>query len=234
MRLPRVSLMLAAGVFLTLGTTASAQEPMMVSSCMDFAEPTTFEEVVASPAPASASPAVEEVRPVPAARPVPAPLDAGRLADPATYRSVYRILSTENSCSEFYGGPAKAATAFNQFASRLKRGRLSDPRVALRMTGNYTHYQDHASGAAYRIFEQATLNSNGPVAAHAARMQVGRYPGYTPQARALVLLHELGHLVRGPKGGWLLPNDGNDPGQSAVNTRLVEDHCADQLETIRD
>ena len=231
MRLPSVSLIFAAGVCLTLSSvTAAANEPVMVSSCMDFAEPTTFEEVAVRATPAAA----EDVLPVPAARPVPTPLDASRVADPVTYRAVYGILSAENSCSDFYGGPAQAATAFNQFASRLKRGRLNDPHIALRMSGDYTRYQDHATGASYRIFEQATLNSDGPVEGRALRMTVGSYPGYTPQARALVLLHELGHLVQGRKGGWLLPNDGGNMAQSLTNTRLVEAHCAAQLAAIRE
>jgi hypothetical protein len=239
MRLPIVSLTFAAGVLLlALCPDAAASEPVMAFSCMDIFEPKFVEEVAAPPA--TAAPAAEarageahadEVRPAPAARPVPTPLDAQRLADPDGYRAVYQILSAENSCSDFYGGPAKATTAFNKFFSRLKRGRLDDPTIALRMTGTYTRYQDHATGAAYRIFDQATLNSDGPVTSRGGRMMVGRYPGNSAQARALVLLHELGHLVQGPKG-WLLPNDGGDLLLSTSNTRLIEAHCAGQLEAI--
>ena len=222
MWLPGVSLTFAAGVLLILsgGGHAASSEPTMVTSCMDMAEPKTAEDVLPTPA----------ARP----RPVPTPLDVSRLADEQTYRDVFRILSAENSCSDFYGGPAQAATAFNGFARQLKRGRLDDPKIALRMSGRYTNYQDHMTGATFRLFERATINSDGPVAGRVTLMQVGRYPGHTPQARALVLLHELGHLVPGPSGGWLLPNDGDDAEQSVRNTRLVEARCAEQLEAIRD
>jgi hypothetical protein len=223
MPLPSGSLTFVAGVLLPLclfAAGAAASEPPMLTNCLDMAEPKTPEVVVPTPA----------ARP----RPVPTPLDARRLADERTYRDVYRILSTPNSCSNFYGGPARAATAFNQFAGQLKRGRLDDPKIALRMSGNYTRYHDHTTGAVFRLFERATINSDGPVAGRATQMLVGRYPGHTPQARALALLHELGHLVEGPAGGWLLPNDGDDIEKSGRNTRLVEAHCAEQLKAIRD
>lgn len=228
MRLPSVSLFFAAGILLPLFCIgAEASEPVLVSNCMDLAEPK-------NPGVVAAAPAGEEVVPKAALpSPVPTPLDAHHLADQQTYQDVFRILSTPNPCSDFYGGPARAATAFNQFARQLKRGRLDDPKIALRMSGNYTNYQDFATGAAYRLFDKATINTDGPVTGRAVSMQVGRYPGHTPQARALVLLHELGHLVREPKGGWLLANDGDDFEKSTRNTRVVEAHCAEQLEAIR-
>jgi hypothetical protein len=43
-----------------------------------------------------------------------------------------------------------------------------------------------------------------------------------------MLLHELGHLIRGP-AGWLLPNDGGDAALSDRNTRTVESRCSEQL-----
>jgi hypothetical protein len=245
MRLPSVSLFFAAGILLPLFCmVAEASEPVMVSNCMDLAEPRNSEVVAAAPAATEVVPvAAEKVVPEAAEKvapeaalpsPVPTPLDARHLADERTYRDVFRILSTPNPCSDFYGGPAKASTAFNQFARQLKRGRLDDPKIALRMSGNYTNYQDHATGVAYRIFDRATINTDGPVTGRAVSMQVGRYPGHTPQARALVLLHELGHLVREPNGDWLLANDGDDIEKSTRNTRVVEAHCAEQLKAIRD
>jgi len=226
MRLPSVPLAFAAGVLLHICAAAPAaraaapNEPTAVSSCADFG----------APAPADA------VRPVPSAArpaPVPTPLDAEGLAAEETYRDVFRILSTPNRCSDFFGGPARAAQVFNHFSRVLKRAPLDDPKVALRMWGTYSRHRDTPTGASYRLFEQATINSAGPLAGGSAPLRVGRYPGNTPQARALVLLHELGHLVEGPAGGWLLPNDGRDAEASARNTRLVEAHCGEQLEAIR-
>lgn len=210
MRLPSVPLMMAA-VFVfyaSAGAPAAraASEGSDVISCADFGGPA----------------------------PVPTPLDARRLAAEESYHDVFRILSTPNECSDFFGGPAKAATAFNHFSRALRRAPLDNPRVALRMSGDYVRHQDHTTGASYRLFEQATLNSHGPFGSRSAQARVGRYPAHTPQARALALLHELGHLVQGPSGGWLLPNDGGDAALSERNTRVVEDHCLEQLEAIRD
>lgn len=225
MRLPSLPLFIAVGVALHLCLTptearAAAHEPPPVVSCADFGAPPGVDDVL--PGAAAARPA-----------PVPTPLDAAGLVAGGAYRDVFRILSTPNRCSEFFGGPSKAAVAFNHFSRGLKSAPLDDPKIALRMSGNYVRYQDHPTGANYRLFEQATLNSDGPVGGR-ARAQVGRYPGHSPQARALVLLHELGHLVQGPAGAWLLPNDGHDAALSARNTRLVEEHCAEQLEAIQE
>ena len=60
-------------------------------------------------------------------------------------------------------------------------------------------------------------------------MQVGRFAAETRQAKALLLLHEMGHLVGTPDGGWLLPSDGGNPELSERNTRTVESQCLKQL-----
>jgi hypothetical protein len=232
MRLPSVSLAFAVGALMHAAPAAvgaraaAANEPVVATRCMDLTDPKTVED--APPPPAASRPA-----------PVPTPLDARRLAVADSYKDVFVILSEENECSRFFGGPAKAVEAFNQFARRLNSGPLGDPKVAIRMSGGYTHYQNHQTGAAYRLFEQATINRDGPLGPQmsltwAARMQVGRYAAHTPQARALVLLHELGHLVRGPGGRWLLPDDGHDHPLSTRNTQEVEAHCLEQLKAVRD
>ncbi|MDQ3805481.1 MAG: hypothetical protein M3416_16835 [Acidobacteriota bacterium] len=233
MRLPSVSLAFAVGALIHAAPAAAvaraaAHEPVLATRCMDLSDLKTVEEVPLPPPVAAARPA-----------PVPTPLDARRLAVEDSYKDVFGILSEENECSRFFGGPAKAVEAFNQFARRLSSSPLGDPRVAVRMSGAFTYYQNHETGASYRLFDRATINRDGPLGPQvsltwAARMQVGRYPAHTPQARALVLLHELGHLVRGPGGGWLLPNDGDDYLLSSRNTQEVEAHCLEQLKAIRD
>jgi hypothetical protein len=60
----------------------------------------------------------------------------------------------------------------------------------------------------------------------------GRALGTRP-ARALILLHELGHLIRGEDGKWLLPDDGNDDRQSRANTQRVQAVCRAQLATLK-
>lgn len=226
MRLPGFPLAFAVGVLLPISLAgaearAAAHEPVLTTNCMESGDPRTADDVLPAPA----------ARPLP----VPTPLDARRLAEADSYQHVFRILTGENPCSRFFGGPAKAAEAFNQFARQLSLRRLDDPRVAVRMSGDYTRYVNNETGAAYRLFDKATINSEGPLGVgRASRVQIGRYAAHTPQARALVLLHELGHLVEGPAGDWLLPNDGGDGDMSERNTRKVEAHCSDQLKAIRD
>jgi hypothetical protein len=229
MRLPYVSFALAGWVvwLAAAGATearAAASAPPVTTRCMDPSEPRPAEDVL----PAAARPA-----------PVPTPLDKRGLVVPETYADVFGILSRENECSRFFGGPARAAEAFNQFARRLASSPLGDARVAIRMSGSYSIYHNLQTGASYRLFERATINRDGPFApggrpAAAPRTRVGRYASHTRPARALILLHELGHLLRGPGGGWVLPNDGGDYLLSERNTERVEAHCFEQLKAIRD
>jgi hypothetical protein len=179
----------------------------------------------------------EAAAPAAAPAPVPTPLDTSveRLLDAGTYADVFRVLKDDNSCSRFFGGPARAVTAFNEFARRLRSGPLGAGNdVAIRMRGDYTTYHDSLTGASYRIFKEEMVNSNGPFLRRAptpstASARVGRFHALTRQARALTLLHELGHLLQGADGKWLLPNDGGDPALSERNTRTVESQCVGQL-----
>lgn len=174
--------------------------------------------------------------PVTAPAPSPTPLDEARtpVFDAEAYRDVFRILGTENSCSRFFGGPARALEAFNEFARRLEKRPLEEPAVALRMEGQYTNYRNARTGASFRIFDRSVVNSAGPFfqqdkPAKRTRMRVGRFAAATRPARALVLLHELGHLVADDEGKWLLPNDGADMAQSERNTLKVQDRCLAEL-----
>ena len=82
------------------------------------------------------------------------------------------------------------------------------------MSGQYTNYHDQLTGVSYRLFDVATINSSGPFfdrssTSSLSKVSIGRFSAHTREARALILLHELGHLVEGSDGKWLLPNDGN-------------------------
>lgn len=227
MRLPSVSFALAAVLTLQVSplappARAAAHAPATSAGCASRGEAEPLKvSALAPPAP------------------VPTPLDARGLAVAGSYGAVFRILSAENGCSRFFGGPAKAVEAFNQLARRLHLRPLPDRRVAIRMGGSFAHYENNSTGAAYRLFNEATVNLNGPFGPDAGRpaaprMWVGRFAAHTRQGQALILLHELGHLVRGPDGDWLLPNDGFDHALSARNTRRVEAHCVEQLKGVRD
>jgi hypothetical protein len=238
MRLSNVSLAFAAGMLVQL---ILAAEPALAGDhggtpdgdcCAVSDEPksTLFDEHK-----------IEEVL-APAVPPLPhpSPLDSStaKLADAESYMDVFRVLEDDNSCSRFFGGPYRAVAAFNQFAQHLRGKSLGASTVAIRMSGSYTRYHDALTGASYRIFDDASINRDGPFFSRImqpwmARLQIGRFPVQTRQAKALILLHELGHLVEGSDGKWLLPNDGNDPPLSDRNTRTVEARCVEQLLALK-
>ena len=179
--------------------------------------------------------------PAPAAVAVPAPLDLKEQValDEQSYADVYGILKDENECSRFFGGPALAVEAFNEMARRLKRKPLGNRSVGVRMSGGFVTYRNHQTGAVYRLFEEATVNSDGPFFRRFDEpgkgnklTRVGSFRAVTRPGRALMFLHELGHLVARAGGGWALPNDGDDRVLSTLNTRTVENKCAEQLTAL--
>lgn len=228
MRSSVVSFALAAGVLALLVFGAGA---VRADGCCLVAEGDKAaasdegraEAVAAAAPPVNAAPA-----------PTPLALSSEAVLDRSSYEDVFRILKAGNSCSDFFGGPRLAVTVFNQLTLQLRKRPIGERAVAIRMSGSYTNYQDMMTGAMYRLFEDAAVNSAGPFAApsvarEANYKRVGRFTIETRQARALILLHELGHLLRGKDGKWLLPDDGNRPDLSESNTRKVESHCISQL-----
>ena len=232
MRSSVVTHAVAAG-FISLAVVASGTTPSKaaVGCCANVEAPGTkiFEETM--PEARDATP------PDPSPQPTPLDHEAERLAVGKTYVDVFRALKDDNPCSRFFGGPRVAVTVFNEFARRLRRRTVGAGDVALIMSGDYTSYHDQRSGALYRLFDEALINNNGPFFVvpppTGLRFQVGRFPAATRRAKALMLLHELGHLIRGPSG-WLLPNDGGDATLSDRNTRTVESRCLEQLLALRD
>jgi hypothetical protein len=241
MRSSVVPLVVSVGAMLALPalSAAPAKAADVCCGCIEapgaaaFGEPKSEVKVFEE-----SKPEAPEAAP-PAASPQPTPLDieAEGLVIGNTYGDVFRALKDDNTCSRFFGGPRVAVTVLNQLTRRVRRRSLGARNVGLVMSGDYTWYQDARSGASYRLFDEAAINSNGPFAVvpppTAARFSVGRFPAASREARALMLLHELGHLVRG-KDGWLLPNDGGDAALSDRNTRKVEERCLKELLSLRD
>ncbi|HEX8633076.1 MAG TPA: hypothetical protein VF703_02880 [Pyrinomonadaceae bacterium] len=205
--------------------------------------PTASAPVAASPDERAATTAGTPKRAVLVSMPAPVPTPLRipsanrRYAD--SYMDAYRILREENTCSRFFGGAANATAVLNRFAEQLRQQRFANPNVAVEMSGDYVLVHDSRTGAAYRLFERAVVNSVGPLylrplQAQAQRRAIGRFPSDTRAARALILLHEIGHLVRGTDGRWLLPNDGHNAELSVRNTVTVENYCRRQLTTLKD
>jgi hypothetical protein len=180
---------------------------------------------------------------IPAVRPVPVPEpleEKEHLAlEEESYVDIYNILKDENSCSEFFGGPVQAIEVFNELARRLKKVSLGDRTIAVQMTGEFGYYKNNRSGASYRMFDRATWNVDGPLnrmnhlSSRGSIKNIGSFHPRSRQAKALVFLHELGHLVQGSDGNWLLPNDGNNVAVSQQNTKRIEDICSKQLAALK-
>ena len=154
------------------------------------------------------------------------------------YSDVYKILSNQNTCSRFYGGPGTATLVLNGFVRNVKSEPLTRD-VAFRMTGRLLLIRESATGPSYRLFERAMVNTNGsfyqrredPMRKFPSN--VGDFsPGSRP-ARALILLHELGHLIQNNEGDWLLPDDDGNGVKSNENTLRVQHECRFQLKALK-
>lgn len=153
------------------------------------------------------------------------------------YLDAYTILKETNSCSRFFGGPRIATSALNSLRARLKTA-LVENHVGISMFGPFTLVTDFQTGVSYRLFQNALVNLRGPFyrsANYQSRnffKRIGYYPANTREARVTMLLHELGHLLPGSDGRWLLPDDGNNPVQIAANTATIMDKCSEQINSL--
>lgn len=154
------------------------------------------------------------------------------------YADVYKILSNQNTCSRFYGGPRAATIVLNAFVRDVKSKPLRRD-VAFRMTGRLRLIGQPAPGPSYRLFERAMVNTNGsfyqrredPMRKFPS--DVGSFSAGSRPARALILLHELGHLIQDKNGDWLLPDDEYDGVRSNANTLRIQRQCRAQLEMLK-
>ena len=111
--------------------------------------------------------------------------------------------------------------------------------VTFQMVGTPRLLRDPATGASYRLFDRTLVNTNGSFYQRRVELMreypsdVGDFAPGSRQARALILLHELGHLIQNENGDWLIPDDGHNGPQSTANTLRVQQACRGQLETLR-
>ncbi|HEY4425632.1 MAG TPA: hypothetical protein VGN10_15585, partial [Pyrinomonadaceae bacterium] len=153
------------------------------------------------------------------------------------YIDVFKILKDQNTCSDFYRGPRTATTVLNGFVRRVKSQSLLRD-VSFEMVGSPRIIRDPATGASYRLFEKTMVNINGsfyqrredPMRKFPS--DVGNFAPGSRAARALILLHELGHLIQDENGEWLIPDDGFDGTQSKENTLRVQQACRKELNKL--
>jgi hypothetical protein len=154
------------------------------------------------------------------------------------YSDVFKILSHQNSCSSFYGGPRAAITVLNDFVV-LVQAQPMLRQVTFQMVGTPRLLRDPATGASYRLFDKTLVNTIGSFyqrrveIMHEYPSDIGNFAPGSRQARALILLHELGHLIQDENGAWLIPDDGHNGPQSKANTLRVQQACRAQLETFK-
>ena len=151
------------------------------------------------------------------------------------FQDAISILSKNNSCSRFYGDTKTTVEVLGRLATQFQIHLLGDSRTGIEMSGNSTYFAQTEGHAAYRLFTAATINTGGPffkakVFPSDPRVPpVGSFLPNTREARVLMLLHELAHLVRGQNGSWLIPDDGGSPKLSCENTALIESQCKAQI-----
>jgi hypothetical protein len=145
------------------------------------------------------------------------------------------ILSKNNSCSRFYGDTNAAEEVLRRLATQFRLRLLRDSRTGIEMSGNFTYFDQTEKRGGYRLFAAATINTRGPFLkakvfpAEPYVPPIGSFLPNTREARVLMLLHELAHLVKGQDGSWLIPDDGNSPALSKRNTALIESQCRQQI-----
>lgn len=151
------------------------------------------------------------------------------------YLDAFTILREDNPCSRLYGGPP-AIEALDELVRNLRPTYL-ERHVAVRMSGPTTIFWNSHTGFSFRMFEKAEINLAGSFyrgnAPTERRMPlVGDFQPNTRRTRLAVLLHELGHLVRGVDDKWVLSDDGDDMSLSVKNSEFVIGVCRHEIESV--
>lgn len=157
----------------------------------------------------------------------------------SVYYNTLAILSTSNRCSEFFGGPDASMEIFSRLVGQVRKDYDSSS-VAMRMRGPTINGADLRTSARYRLFSKVHINANGPFyksgnsRSDRSVFGIGTFPPNTREVRVLILLHELGHLIRGTDGNWLLPDDGGNEPLSRKNSSKIEEVCGEQIKNVSD
>lgn len=151
------------------------------------------------------------------------------------YLNAFTLLDQRGACRDFFGGSG-AEEVLDALVVELREERIHDSNIGIRMLGRFTIFSEN--NFSYRLFEAAELNNQGPFckakvfAADPFVPNVGSFRPNTRQARVLILLHELAHLIQRKDGQWLIPDDGDNSVLSRRNTATVESHCGKQIRAL--
>jgi hypothetical protein len=153
------------------------------------------------------------------------------------YLDTYTLLGGHSKCSQFFAGSG-SRQVLDEFVISLRIRLMSDKRIGIQMSGTFTSFVEPQGGISYRLFRQAEINSGGPfyrsrvIPAELSVPNMGSFLPNTREARVLILLHELAHLIKGRDGRWLIPDDGSDAQLSRSNTWTVESKCGQQIRAL--
>jgi hypothetical protein len=156
----------------------------------------------------------------------------------SAYFDALSILAANNDCSDFFGGSAAAADVFAKLMGNVRKNSLP-AMVGINMTGKTIQVTNDRTNSRYRLFERVLINSEG--AFYRDRLPrslaplpgVGSFQANTKEVRVLMLLHELGHAIKGDDDNWLLPNDGKSSDLSRKNSQKIQDACGRQIKALR-
>jgi hypothetical protein len=155
----------------------------------------------------------------------------------SAYYDTLSILSTPNECSDFFGGSASSVDGFNGLMGNARKDYFTNS-IGIRMTGATVNVFNMRTRSKYRIFSKVSINGNGPFYRRKFSVTqptvpgVGTFAANTKEARVLMFLHELGHVVQSGDGKWLLPDDGGNDELSRENTRKIESVCGNQIKSL--
>lgn len=153
------------------------------------------------------------------------------------YLDVFNILKEDSPCSGFYGGPA-AIVVLNRLKEQLEPVNLElNSTLGLRMSGKTITITSFPHRLTFRLFARAQINLAGPFYRSngfpTGRSSIGGFPPNTREARVMILLHELGHLIQKQDQQWVLPDDGGNKHLSQQNTERVVAVCGKQINQLK-
>ncbi len=169
--------------------------------------------------------------------PAPSPLIEEDEVLGQAYYDTLGILSEDNECTEFFGGTTGAVMVFNSFMGQVKKEYLP-PTIGMRMSGDVTHGISLKTKTKFRLFHKVSINTNGPFYRRTVSQsevtipRLGNFEPNTKEVRVLILLHELGHLMRRNDGNWVLADDNKGDATSRDNSKKIVEVCGEQIKAL--
>jgi hypothetical protein len=169
--------------------------------------------------------------------PAPSPLIEEDKVLGQAYYDTLGILSEDNECTDFFGGTNGAVIVFNSFMSQVRKEYLP-PSIGMRMSGDVTNGISLKTKTKYRLFDKISINTNGPFYRRTTSQsevsipRLGNFEPNTKEVRVLILLHELGHLMKRNGGNWLLADDSKDDMTSRDNSKKILEVCEEQIKAL--